>query len=88
MFHAYGRSRFLPVYTAANKLKAKLGIDPAELLRMFNGKMVPTKAVIEGLAKELDSDPAIFKSWLTRWRRILGESRAVNRPRYREASPS
>jgi hypothetical protein len=24
---------------------------------MFNGKMVPTKVVIEGLAKGLDSDP-------------------------------
>jgi hypothetical protein len=27
-----------------------------ELLRMINGKTVPTKAVIAGLAKELDSD--------------------------------
>jgi hypothetical protein len=35
--------------TNVNKLATKLGIDPAELLRMFNGKMVPTKAVIEGI---------------------------------------
>jgi hypothetical protein len=27
-----------------------------ELLRMINGKTVPTKAVIAGLSKELDSD--------------------------------
>jgi hypothetical protein len=39
------------------KLGKKLGIDPVELLRMINGYVVPTKAVIAGLAKELDSDP-------------------------------
>jgi hypothetical protein len=39
------------------RLSAKLGIDPMELLQMINGKVVPTRAVIQGLAKELDSDP-------------------------------
>jgi hypothetical protein len=43
--------------TNVHKLGAKLGIDPGELLRMINGKVVPTRAVIQGLAKELDSDP-------------------------------
>jgi hypothetical protein len=38
-------------------LGEKLGIDPMLLLRMINGKEVATKAVIAGLAKELDSDP-------------------------------
>ena len=38
-------------------LGAKLGIDPMLLLRMINGREAPTKAVIAGLAKELDSDP-------------------------------
>jgi transcriptional regulator with XRE-family HTH domain len=38
------------------KLGKKLGVDPVELLRMFNGEAVPTKAVIAGLAKGLDSD--------------------------------
>jgi len=38
------------------KLSAAIGIDPTELLKMINGKVVPTKAVIRGLAKELDSD--------------------------------
>ena len=42
--------------TDVYKLGAKLGIDPAELLRMINGRTKPTKAVIAGLAKELDSD--------------------------------
>jgi transcriptional regulator with XRE-family HTH domain len=42
--------------TNVHKLGAKLGIDPMELLRMINGKTVPTKAVIAGLAKELGSD--------------------------------
>jgi hypothetical protein len=31
-------------------------MDPMELLRMINGKVVPTKAVVHGLARELDSD--------------------------------
>jgi transcriptional regulator with XRE-family HTH domain len=38
------------------KLGAKLGMDPMELLRLINGKTVPTKAVVQELAKELDSD--------------------------------
>jgi hypothetical protein len=38
------------------KLGPKLGMDPMELLRMINGKVVPTKAVVQGLARELDSD--------------------------------
>ena len=42
--------------TDVYKLGAKLNIDPAELLRMINGRTKPTKAVINGLAWELDSD--------------------------------
>jgi hypothetical protein len=37
-------------------LGRKLGVDPLELLRMINGRIKPTKAVISGLARELDSD--------------------------------
>jgi hypothetical protein len=44
-------------YTNVVKLGKKLGIDPVELLRMFNGYVVASKAVIAGLARELDSDP-------------------------------
>jgi hypothetical protein len=38
------------------KLGVKLGIDPLELLKMISGKTKPTKAVVGGLARELDSD--------------------------------
>jgi hypothetical protein len=37
--------------TDVYKLGARLGIDPTELLRMINGKVVPTKAVIQGPAR-------------------------------------
>jgi hypothetical protein len=40
------------VYTLA----PKLGLEPSELLDMINCRMKPTKAVVQGLAKELDSD--------------------------------
>jgi hypothetical protein len=42
------------------KLAAKLGTDPIELLRMINGKVVPTRAVISGLAKELHSNVSLL----------------------------
>jgi hypothetical protein len=46
-----------------------------ELLRMINGKLVPTRAVIEGLAKELDFDVRYLeklvdqsgRAWLSAW---------------------
>jgi hypothetical protein len=34
----------------------RLGVTPIELLQMINGRVKPTKAVVQGLAKELDSD--------------------------------
>jgi transcriptional regulator with XRE-family HTH domain len=37
-------------------LGEKLGIDPMLLLRLIHGREVPTKAMIAGLARELDSD--------------------------------
>jgi hypothetical protein len=42
------------------KLGAKLGMDPIELLRMINGKVVPTKAVLSGLTKELHSNLSLL----------------------------
>jgi hypothetical protein len=42
------------------RLGAKLGIDPMELLKMINGKVIPTRAVISGLAKELDSNVSLL----------------------------
>ena len=37
-------------------LGEKLGVEPMQLLDMINGKVVPTRAVIAGLARELNSD--------------------------------
>jgi hypothetical protein len=42
------------------RLGNKLGIDPMELLQMINGKVVPTRAVISGLAKELHSNVSLL----------------------------
>lgn len=43
------------------KLGPRLGTDPAELLRMINGRVVPTKHVIAGLARELNIDPSYLQ---------------------------
>jgi transcriptional regulator with XRE-family HTH domain len=43
-------------HTNIQELGAKLGVHPMLLLSMINGRIMPTKAVIIGLAKELDSD--------------------------------
>jgi plasmid maintenance system antidote protein VapI len=37
-------------------LSRRLDVDPTELLRMINGSATPTKAIIAGLARELDTD--------------------------------
>jgi hypothetical protein len=37
-------------------LGVKLGVEPMQLLDMITGRVMPTRAVIAGLAKELDSD--------------------------------
>jgi hypothetical protein len=42
------------------RLGSKLGIDPIELLQMINGKAVPTRAAIRGLAKELHSNVSLL----------------------------
>jgi hypothetical protein len=42
------------------KLATKLRMDPMELLQMINGKVVPTKVVISGLAKELHSNVSLL----------------------------
>jgi hypothetical protein len=42
------------------RLGTKLGIDPMELLQMINGKVVPTRAVVSRLAKELHSNVSLL----------------------------
>jgi transcriptional regulator with XRE-family HTH domain len=59
--------------TNVHKLGAKLGFDPGELLRMINGKVVPTRAVIQGLAKALDSDPSYLEKLVEEIRKDLGK---------------
>jgi hypothetical protein len=55
------------------KLGAKLGIDPIELLQMINGKVVPTRAVISGLAKELHSDVSLLTKLAADFKRDTGQ---------------
>jgi hypothetical protein len=42
--------------TDVYKLGTRPGIEPMELLRMINGKVVLNRVVLVGLAKELGSD--------------------------------
>ncbi len=50
-------------------LGGALSIAPMLLLRTINGREAPTKAVIAGLAKELDPDPrGIWRIWPRRLR--------------------
>jgi transcriptional regulator with XRE-family HTH domain len=42
--------------TNVDKLAEELKMEPGELLKMINGSAVPTRQVIAGLAKALDSD--------------------------------
>jgi hypothetical protein len=58
--------------TNVHKLGAKLGIDPAELLKMINGKMVPTTKAIQGLARELGSDPSYLQNLADEIKEDLG----------------
>jgi hypothetical protein len=49
------------------RLAAKLRMDPMELLKMINGKVVPIKQVIiQRRAKELNSDVRSAKVWRRR----------------------
>jgi hypothetical protein len=47
------------------RLGTKLGIDPMELLQMINSKVMPTRAVISGLAKELHSKVSLLTKLAT-----------------------
>jgi ribosome-binding protein aMBF1 (putative translation factor) len=38
------------------RLAQRLTMDPTELLRIINGRLAPTNAVLSGLARELDAD--------------------------------
>jgi transcriptional regulator with XRE-family HTH domain len=38
------------------QLAERLTMDPAELLKIVNGRLMPTEVVLSGLSKALDSD--------------------------------
>jgi hypothetical protein len=42
--------------TNVHKVWAKLAVDPMELLRMINGRAIPTKAIVAGPANEIRKD--------------------------------
>jgi ribosome-binding protein aMBF1 (putative translation factor) len=39
-----------------DRLAQRLTMDPAELLKMINGRLTPTNVALSGLARELDTD--------------------------------
>jgi ribosome-binding protein aMBF1 (putative translation factor) len=39
-----------------DRLAERLTMDPTELLKMINGRLMPTNVVLSGLARELDTD--------------------------------
>jgi hypothetical protein len=47
--------------TDVHKLGTKLDIDPMELLKMINGKVVPTNSIVSRLARELGCDQAYMQ---------------------------
>jgi hypothetical protein len=57
-----------------SRLGAKLGIDPMELLQMINGEMVPTRAVISALAKELHCMFPSSRNWPLKSNRDTGQN--------------
>jgi transcriptional regulator with XRE-family HTH domain len=58
--------------TNFHKLAAALRVDPMDLLRMINGRSSPSKAIVAGLATELDSDPRFLEKLADEIRKDLG----------------
>jgi transcriptional regulator with XRE-family HTH domain len=53
-------------------LAEKLNMDLAELMRLCNGKVSPAKALVKGLAKELDIDESFLEKLAAEVRKDLG----------------
>jgi hypothetical protein len=45
---------------------------------MINAKVVPTKAVIAGLTKELNSDPSYLQEFADEVKKVLGQKPPAN----------
>jgi transcriptional regulator with XRE-family HTH domain len=54
------------------ELAEKLKIDVIDLMRQSNGKVPPSKALVEGLAKELDIDEPFLNRLAEEVRQDLG----------------
>jgi hypothetical protein len=67
--------------TDAFRLAAKLRMDPIELLQMINGKVVPTKAVNRGLAKELHSNVSLLTKLAVKTNLDTGKTLGMILPR-------
>jgi hypothetical protein len=57
--------------TNVHALGAKLGVDALELLKMIDGRVVPTKAALGELAKEVDSDTRYLEKLAEKIRKDL-----------------
>ena len=53
-------------------LAEKLKIDVIDLMRQSNGKVPPSKALVKGLAKELDIDESFLNRLADEERKDLG----------------
>jgi transcriptional regulator with XRE-family HTH domain len=56
-------------------LAEKLKMDVADLIKQCNGKIPPSKAVVKGLAKELDIDESFLNRLADEVRKDLGYRR-------------
>jgi transcriptional regulator with XRE-family HTH domain len=53
-------------------LAEKLKMDVTDLMRQCNGKVPPSKALVKGLAKELDIDESFLEKLAAEVRKDLG----------------
>jgi ribosome-binding protein aMBF1 (putative translation factor) len=43
------------------RLAERLTMDPTDLIKMINGRLMPTNVVLSGLARELDTDTRLLE---------------------------
>jgi hypothetical protein len=82
--------KYQPPYTFSTKIGAacaeqfrtfadlagKLKMDVTDLMRKCNGKVSPSKALVKGLAKELDIDESFLNRLAEEVRKDLGQTGA------------
>jgi hypothetical protein len=68
-------NKYKPPYTFSTHIGgacARLNMDVTDLVRQCNGKVPPSKALVKGLAKELDIDEAFLNRLGDEVRKDLG----------------